>query len=550
MTLEYQVHGIEDPLLKNVSSRLKAAQLRYRKKLTEADIHRLFKQAPENIRLALQPYGYFHSRIDANLVQQSDELWVANFAIDKGRPVVITHVNLNLTGHGEKDVIIHKFIKRFPLHEGDIFESEAYESAKSDLFDVVDRRGFIKAEWRKHQVTLDLKNHTSKLDFELETGPRYYFGDVRFGKSHLSEKLLKRYVHFKRGDTYSTAELLVLQDHLNASNYFKRVSVHPQRDQAEDFLIPIDINLLPQKTRQYTFGGGFGTDTGPRASAGWENIPVNRFGHKFHALARVSKIRNNAVMQYIIPGKYPSTDYFTLAAGFHTNEFNNGNSQTVETSVSYVSKRGHWENTVALKYFNELFDVERESRERTELILPSINWTRIKADDLINTNHGSKISLSMLGGSSFGGKTEFLQTNLKAEYITSLTSDDRLKFRAELGYTYVHNLDSMPLSLRFFAGGAQSIRGYGYQHLGPGRYLSVASAEYQHRLWKELYGTIFYDVGNAFDHFFHERLREGVGFGLMYRSPIGPLHLTLAWAISEPRFHHKRVEFSMGPDLQ
>jgi len=119
--------------------------------------------------------------------------------------------------------------------------------------------------------------------------------------------------------------------------------------------------------------------------------------------------------------------------------------------------------------------------------------------------------------------------------------------RGDLAYTTVHDLDSFPLSLRYYAGGTQSIRGYKFQSLGPGRYLEVGSVEYQHKIIGNWSGAAFYDVGNATDHT-TARLQEGAGFGIVWKSPVGPMELVVAKALNK-RGRPNQIQFNMGPDL-
>ena len=114
----------------------------------------------------------------------------------------------------------------------------------------------------------------------------------------------------------------------------------------------------------------------------------------------------------------------------------------------------------------------------------------------------------------------------------------------------------MPPSLRFFAGGDQSVRGYDYQSLSPvnnrgdkigGRYLFTASAEYQYSLTDKWRLATFIDQGNSFNSLDIPTLKTGVGFGVRWVSPVGPLRLDLAHALDDDG--GVRLHFSMGPEL-
>ena len=129
--------------------------------------------------------------------------------------------------------------------------------------------------------------------------------------------------------------------------------------------------------------------------------------------------------------------------------------------------------------------------------------------------------------------------------------------RAQAAGTLVDNpFTEVPASLRFFAGGDRSVRGYAYQSLGPldasnkvvgGKHLMVGSIEFEHSFNHRWGAALFYDAGNAMDHLGDE-LERGAGIGVRWKSPVGPVRFDLARALTldgEPW----RIHINIGPDL-
>jgi translocation and assembly module TamA len=156
----------------------------------------------------------------------------------------------------------------------------------------------------------------------------------------------------------------------------------------------------------------------------------------------------------------------------------------------------------------------------------------------------------------------FLQVSAQGKLIRSFADRFRFITRLQVGHTETDQLRELPPTIRFFAGGDQSVRGYGYQQLGPldeaghvigGEDLLTGSVELEYRflekwLFLEKWGVaVFYDTGNAMRSF-SGSLEEGAGVGLRWVSPIGPIRADAAWALTEPgtpvRFH-----LTVGPDL-
>ncbi|MDH3640424.1 MAG: BamA/TamA family outer membrane protein, partial [Gammaproteobacteria bacterium] len=109
---------------------------------------------------------------------------------------------------------------------------------------------------------------------------------------------------------------------------------------------------------------------------------------------------------------------------------------------------------------------------------------------------------------------------------------------------------------RFFTGGDRSVRGYGFNALGVtdengevigGRHLLVGSVEYDHAINDQFSVAAFLDTGNAINSL-NDDLEQGAGLGVRWKSPVGPVRLDIASAISRPG-NPIRVHISVGPDL-
>ncbi|HAI23845.1 MAG TPA: outer membrane protein assembly factor, partial [Alcanivorax sp.] len=118
------------------------------------------------------------------------------------------------------------------------------------------------------------------------------------------------------------------------------------------------------------------------------------------------------------------------------------------------------------------------------------------------------------------------------------------------------DVTELPASIRFFAGGDASVRGFAYESLGPldndgevigGRHLLVGSLEYDHPISEQWSLAVFTDAGNAFNNFDDYEIRHSAGFGVRWRSPLGPIRVDFARGIEEGR--EWRLHLSMGPDL-
>lgn len=548
LSLDYQIAGVPEPALSNALQRLKDIQARYNQVFTPETIDKLYQEGPKEIKAALKPFGYFKAKIQARLIQQNNR-WIARYQIKAGPQVTIGQVNLTLAGEGATNPELLKFINHFLIKKEQPLNIRQYEAAKQRFFEIAQNQGYLKAEIATSEVKIDLKQNKAYITVTFATGPCFYFGPVTFQNHALSPQFLQRYVTFKQGEPYSSDALLSLQDDLSNSPYFNQVLINPQSEQAEANKIPIIVKLKPRPAQQYDIGLGYGTDTGPRGSLGVQLRRLTKTGQRFNSDLKVSQVSTSLLVNYIFPGTHPNTDEYRLFAGLGNDERGQGNSNTRQIGTSYISKIADWQQTLKLAYQIENFRLTREQDyQRSHLLIPSIAWSKVKTDNILFPENGFNAQFTVRSAvDHYISDDRFVQALLEYKWIHSYGRSNRILLHTNLGYTVADDADRLPLSIRFYSGGSKSVRGYGYQELGPGRYLAEASAEFQHRVKGNWYGAVFYDIGNAFNNF-DTALKRSVGIGVVWASPIGPINLSLARAL-DSEGQPLMVQFSMGPDL-
>jgi translocation and assembly module TamA len=239
------------------------------------------------------------------------------------------------------------------------------------------------------------------------------------------------------------------------------------------------------------------------------------------------------------------------------NEKTDASESTVRTIGASLNRgRGLWRESLALNYQKEIYTVADDSGFST-LLMPGANWSRTWGNNFISTLDGLRFNIGFRGASkNFLSDTDFFQLQGGIKGITSLGQHDRIIARGSLGGTWTEEFHQLPSSVRFFAGGSQSVRGYAYQSLGPvdssgdvvgGKHLMVGSVEFEHSFQGKWGVALFYDAGNAIDDI-DDRLERGAGFGLRWRSPVGPIRFDLASAITRDGSPW-RLHINIGPDL-
>lgn len=516
----------------------------------------LHNRAERDIFRALMPYGYYRIEVDGNL-EQRDGNWHAHYRIVPGTPIPIGQVNIEIRGEAESDPQFSQLRQNLAIRPGARLRHSEYESAKTRIRNLASDRGYYQARFVEQELRIDLDNYQAHIHLIFDSGPRFKFGEVRIREGHLDEDVMRRFIGFDSGDFITSNELLMLQLGLADSDYFSRVEVQPLWGEADErHEVPVVVEYEPNERTFYQTGFGYGTDTGPRISFEQNRRWVNTRGHRFQGLVQLSEIKTNVAGSYIIPGQRPQTDQYAIRGAWVDENTSNTRSERLTLGVSWQKQLTRTQRIVALDWLDERDRFEGE-RRNSEFLLPSVQWSRIHAENRLNVSDGFRLSLTLRGAAeSLLSDTDFTQAQLSGKFVTRLSDRVRFLTRADLGTSAAGNFSRVPTSLRFYAGGDTSVRGYGYRSIGPrndlnevlgARHLLVGSAEFDYEFRTNMRWAVFIDSGNAFNDI-NEPMRTGAGVGFRWQSPIGPIRVDLAHGFSYPG-DRIRLHLTIGPDL-
>lgn len=562
LTGKATVTGVESEILENVLHLLGIAG---KETWDETSLYRLHAQASSEITSAIEPFGYYNATITP-ILEISEGAWHAEYSIDLGEAVRVTQINFSWDGPGQTDPKLLEIRKRFPLSVGDPFVHSLYERGKKEFLETAQTLGYLQAAWKTHEVEVDPTKHNAVLTLAFSTGLQYRFGNVRFQNGGLQEGLLNGYVPFARGEKYTSEQVWALQEALTDSDYFSRIEPHPRLEEAQEDEVPMDVLLEPRPQSRYALGMGYGGDTGARGRAAWENRRINPEGHRLRVDLRVSQLKDSLSAEYRIPLAQPRSDYLAFTSTYLDDQAGDTVSRSLLFGVSRVKKLSeNWLRTLYLDELIEKYDAGTQS-STPHLLYPGVTWL-YSGTGARSLWAGPKFKYSLdVKGSPVTGisSARFVQSSVQAKGILPMGEKRRLLGRLDLGETWVEGFGNLPPTLRFFAGGDNSVRGYGYRELGPkdstgkvvgGHYLAVASLEAEQKVTDRWSVATFYDLGNSFDHVQNHQdnskyadLRSGAGLGVRWQSPVGPIRIDLGFALSEPG-RPWRVHFNFGPDF-
>ncbi len=559
-TLQVSFSGVEGELADNVRAYLEL--LDYNGKQTPASFRLRFlaRRGETSIRKSLEPFGYYHSQIsyEINYAETTTEV---HYTIVPGEVTTLGSITLEVTGEMREDPAYASLKSRLPLTLGQPFRHADYERSKSLLRNFAAERGYYNAQFEQQSVRVELTEHEAKVNLIFASGPRYAFGKVDICCNHLSEAFIERYFNFTAGDPFHTRDLLDLQVALAGSDYFETVEVAPLWQQADAERVPISVKVTPNERDYYQIGPGYGTDTGARLTLAFDRRWVNDRGHRINSLLRLSEVQNTGFVDYIIPGKNPARDQYSITGEVVDRSYESIKSTLYRTSVRDTRHYDDWQRSYQLAYHREDYRFGELPRQTSSFLVPTAEFSLVQSEmDSDNRNlvdNGYRLSARLQGASdAVLSDAGFVALTLSGKGIYTLSERWRLLGRAEIGAMSTNAFEQIPPSLRFFAGGDHSVRGYAYQQLGPenaegvvvgGRYLGVASAEIDYLVAPSWRVALFSDWGNS-GMDWSMSWKQSIGAGVRWLSPIGPVRLDVAQAIDEAD-RPWRLHLTIGPDL-
>lgn len=541
--IEVTIEGIGGELEENVLLQLGISTQAGRSDLDQNLVEVLHEDAPDDIRAALEPFGYYNPKIDAELTGTAPD-WRAHYRIDAGPQTRIDSVEIRIEGDGAAELEDERERVLRRLRPGEPLLHSSYDSAKSRLSNAAYAAGYLDARYRQAELRIIADDNLAQIALVYETGPRYRFGTVRFEQDSVNEDVLQRYVKISPGANYDPQAVLDTQFALSDLGYFSSLEIIPQRESTEDLQVPILIRATPLPRSVYKLGAGYGTDTGARVSAGVQVRRANRLGHTAKAETRLSEVKRTAVAGYSVPLGRRIGESVGLSAEYSDEKIADNDGATEKWSIEASLSRlpGDWQRRLYLAFVHEESRLGDENLV-SNLLTPGISFNRTELDDPIYARRGWSIFQDVHGAvRDVLSNASFIRTQTVLRGVVPLGQRTRLLGRLEYGANIVEDFGELPASQRFFAGGDQSVRGYGYQDLGTrdddgkvigGKYLATGSIEVETRIWHEWGAALFVDTGGA-DEISTPRLYSGVGAGVRYRAPVGSIQVDLAHPLDDP----------------
>ena len=529
--------------------------------VSEARLGFLLDRVPDEARAALEPFGWYSPTVEVRREPHRDGLHLV-VDIAPGDPVLVRRRDVVVEGPaGEDRFVMREVAKGVALPRRRFVHAE-YEADKTRVDRKLAERGYFTARREASRVEVSRAGRTADIDVRWDSGPRHAMGPARFAPNQLRPGLLDPLVAWRPGEPWHRDKLVRLQQRLAQLDYFAAIQITPAEDEAGgDLRVPVDIATTPARRTTYSAALSVGSDSGPGLRGGISRRWVNQWGHKWQADGEWSAVRAGASTAYRIPALGGLPGWYRGEAGWQVEDPEGVLGFERRTlRVGWRGQRDPW--TLSAEVVAATEDSRsrlRRLRASQRMVYPELTVEYREVDDALSPASGLRLQGTLRAGGidADGQQRRFAQLALGTQWLQPLGGRQRVLLRAEAGTTRLDGdagFPAFPASLRFFAGGDRSVRGYGYREIGPrvggevlgGFHLLTASAEVQHDFDDTWGVAAFVDAGDATATRSDYDPKVGVGVGLRWRSPVGLVSVDVARGLDREAGGGTRLHLGFG----
>lgn len=441
-------------------------------------------------------------------------------------------------GQGQAQTHKDSLIANWSLPNGAAFRDSEWANAKNQLSENLRNDSYAAAVILDSAAEIDADSHTASLRVEVDSGPAFVLGEINVrGLQRYPASLLERFEPPKKGEAYSRTRLLEYQRALQNSAYFSTVAVGVEADPLKADAVPIEVEVVERKARDLALGAGYSTNTGFRTEVSYRDRNVLEKAWDLRSAVRLEQRRQLAYADIYLP---PRTRDQLDSFGVLVDRLDV--SDLLQNRTAFGIKRtnniGHVEQRLGLNLTLEKTRPDGEPERYSRALVANIGWTWRDVDDQFAPRKGQIVQADVaMSEKAVISDQRFIRLYGKVQRWIPVGKEDSVILRAETGQMFSEGLTGIPEDYLFRTGGSTSVRGYRYQSLGiqhkesvtGGRVMATASAEYVHWYGSNLGSAAFVDMGDAADTWREYSAKQGVGVGLRYKTPAGPLALDLAY---------------------
>ena len=541
--------------------------------LDASEMARLLTAAQSNVQDLLGTLGYFSPEIELvvrDTPQNPKAARRVEIKVLAGEAVKISEVKIDFTGPIAQEEAAQdqrQLIRAtWALHRGMAFTQADWNAAKTQSLRLLTARRYPVGQIVTSRAEIDPDTKTAALSITLDSGPAYQLGPVQIsGTQRFDAQLVTRLARLRPGADYDQGQLLEAQQRLSDSGFFD--SVYVSLDTAgSPMQAPVLIQVREARLQKIVLGVGISTDSGPRLSVAHTHNQLPGIGWRAVSKLSLDRATRSIGSELTSP---PDESGWRWATSALIQSQTSG-SFSVD-SQRYRLGRTQGSERIDRNYYLQ-YDRARVSSQGLQPAADALSanyaWTQRNFDSLPFPASGYGLGVELGGGVTLGSSRQpYLRAHVRWLDLIPLADEragpratlraGRVALRAEGGVVLARPGADVPNTQLFLTGGDTSVRGYAFRSVGnelangataAGRYLAAGSVEWQRPIvindklsdWES---SIFIDAGAVADKPSALRAKVGIGAGVRWKSPVGPLQIDVAYGVAVKKL---RLHLSVG----
>lgn len=543
--------------------------------LQPRELTRLLSAADDDARQLLATLGYFSPTLTVDLAPAapgSTATPTITLRVEPGPQTQVVEAEVEFAGAPPSDAPTRRQHARIRngwlLPPGQPFTQTGWDNAKNQGLRQLQTRRHPTARIADSRADIDADQQQARLAVTYDPGPLVHFGPLRVeGSQRYDPDGARRLARLPTGTEYDEAQLLDAQLRLASSGYYDAVFLTLDTEGTDPLAAPVVAQVREAPLQKLVSGVGLSTDSGARLSLDHTHNRLPGIG--WRALSKLALDRNT---------KRLGTDWMALPDEGGWRWFSGAQLQRETTGDYEVNstrlRAGRSQSTDHIdRNYALQFDTARSqgvnAPPSSAALSAQFGWTGRYFNSPTAPTRGYGVAWELGVGTTLRPQRDpfvrllarwlHYQPLGRVQTAQGPARQSRLAWRAEAGAVLARGGAQLPVTQLFLTGGDTTVRGYGYRAIGArtdngqlfgGRYLAVGSAEWQRPIvWKgemtDWESTLFVDAGAVADQPGDLHARVGVGAGLRWRSPVGPVQADLAWGVQAKELRlHLRLGFS------
>jgi outer membrane protein assembly complex protein YaeT len=523
----------------------------------ELEASRLERDCARLARL-YQEFGFFEAKVKFRLERDESSRKVSvTFTVQEGRPTLVSAVDLLLPEDALTTYWREQVQTVLTVAQGQRFNLEAYQQSKTAIARLMNSQAHPMHKL-VGQVRVYQAEQRAQVVFKLDPGPRLLFGNSTVsGREHVDQSFILREVTYARGQSFSQEALEQSQRALLDTGFFSSVSILPDFEHLDGDQVPLIIKVTEGNQHTVRLGLGWGNEDQFRVRITQVNRNMLGLHDTLTFEGKISYIYYGLTGRLKLPYIINHDTNLLLGGGVEQKD-NQAfiNRRYFVSPVLEYRLGGKWFSYLG---YNAELDRMRElktkvpnpdqEKQQQRIFSVPLGLRYDSRDSILDPKKGLYLNIELeTANEVLGSDLAFLRPVAEARHVMPLPlfKDWYLASRAKIGAIFnTTGLDRAPMIRRFFLGGADSVRGYPYQGLGPldsagkplgGEGMVEGSVETRFPIWGDLGGVVFVDMGNAYESLNSDvgKLRFTSGAGLRYNTPVGPLRLDFGYQLNPP----------------